>query len=43
VTLLGTDADETISVDEIGHLSGRFPYELTCDINQRVPRVFVDG
>ncbi len=41
VTLLGTDGDETISVDEIGHLSGRFPYELTCDINQRVPRVFV--
>ena len=43
VTLLGTDGDETISVDEIGHLSGRFPYELTCDINQRVPRVFVNG
>ncbi len=43
VTLLGTDQGETISVDEIGHLSGRFPYELTCDINQRVPRVFVDG
>ena len=43
VTLLGTDGDETISVDEIGHLSGRFPYELTCDINQTVPRVVVNG
>ncbi len=43
VTLLGSDGGETVSVDEIGHLSGRFPYELVCDINKRVPRVYVDG
>lgn len=43
VTLLGADGDQCITVDEIGHLSGRFPYELTCDINQRVPRVYVNG
>ena len=42
VVLLGTDGEETITVDELGHLSGRFPYEFTCDINTRVPRVYVE-
>ena len=42
VVLLGTDGEETITVDELGHLSGRFPYEFTCDINNRVPRVYVE-
>jgi alanine racemase len=42
VTLLGSDGEESITVDELGRLSGRFPYELTCDINRRVPRVFAD-
>ena len=40
VTLLGRDGDDQITVDELGHLSGRFPYEFTCNINQRVPRVY---
>ncbi len=40
VILLGRDGAEEITVDEIGHLCGRFPYELTCDIGPRVPRVF---
>ncbi len=40
VTLLGNDGDECITADELGRISGRFPYELTCDINRRVPRVF---
>ena len=40
VTLLGRDQDDQITVDELGHLSGRFPYEFTCNINQRVPRVY---
>lgn len=43
VTLLGKDQSEEITVDELGRLSGRFPYELTCDINQRVPREFILG
>ena len=43
VILLGRDGDEEITVDELGEISGRFPYELTCDINERVPRVFVGG
>lgn len=40
VTLLGTDGEETISVEELGQLSGRFPYEFICDISKRVPRVY---
>ena len=43
VTLLGQEGNEKITVDELGRLSGRFPYEFTCDINERVPRVFVQS
>ena len=39
--LLGTMGEETISAEELGDLSGRFNYELVCDITARVPRVFV--
>ena len=40
VTLIGRDKDEEITADFLGELSGRFNYELTCDISKRVPRVF---
>lgn len=40
VTLLGTDGDETITAELLGDLSGRFNYELVCDISKRVPRVY---
>ncbi len=39
VTLMGRDGEDEITADEIGHLCGRFPYELVCDITSRVPRV----
>ena len=39
VTLIGRDGDAYISMEEVGDLSGRFNYELACDINPRVPRV----
>jgi alanine racemase len=26
-------------MEELGDLSGRFNYELACDINARVPRI----
>ena len=39
VTLIGSDGDAYISMEEVGDLSGRFNYELACDINPRVPRV----
>lgn len=41
VTLLGADGDAVITIDELGALSGRFPYEFVCDIGKRVPRVYV--
>lgn len=40
VTLLGTDGDETITMEELGELSGRFNYEFACLITKRVPRIY---
>jgi len=40
VTLLGRDGGECISAELLGELSGRFNYELVCDISKRVPRVY---
>ena len=42
VTLLGKDGEEEITIDELGALSGRFPYEFVCDIGKRVPRVYLN-
>lgn len=39
VTLLGTDGELTITMEELGDLSGRFNYEFACLITPRVPRV----
>ena len=43
VVLMGRDAvsGETISAELLGELSGRFNYELTCDISKRVPRLYL--
>lgn len=43
VTLLGTDGAETITMEELGRLSGRFNYEFACLITPRVPRVYIHG
>ena len=44
VTLLGRDGEEEITADTLGSLSGRFPYELVCCVNKRVPRIYTrDG
>jgi alanine racemase len=40
VTLIGADGNLQITMEELGALSGRFNYELACDIGQRVPRVY---
>lgn len=42
VTLLGCDGEEKITAEMLGNLSGRFNYELVCDISKRVPRVYVE-
>ena len=40
VTLIGSDGGEELSMESLGELSGRFNYELACDIGKRVPRRF---
>ncbi len=41
VTLFGSDNGAYLSVDELGRLSGRFPYEFLCGISPRVPRIYI--
>lgn len=41
VTLIGKDGEEQITMEELGELSGRFNYELACDLGNRIPRVYV--
>ncbi len=41
VTLLGRDGEQVITAEELGDLSGRFNYELCCDLSRRVPRVYL--
>lgn len=41
VTLIGADGAEQITMEELGALSGRFNYELACDLGSRIPRVYV--
>ena len=44
VILIGQDGDHVITAEELGDLSGRFNYELVCDLGNRIPRLyFKDG
>jgi alanine racemase len=40
VTLIGKDGNETITMEELADISGRFNYELACDLGKRVPRIY---
>lgn len=40
VVLIGSMGDERITMEELGNLSGRFNYELACDLGKRIPRAF---
>lgn len=40
VTLIGEEGDACITMEELGALSGRFNYELACDIGKRIPRIY---
>lgn len=40
VVLIGQQGGETLLLDEVSALSGRFNYEFACDINKRVPRIY---
>ena len=41
VTLIGRDGDLEITMEQLGNLSGRFNYELACDLGKRIPRVYM--
>lgn len=43
VTLVGTDGDETITMEQIAAAAGSFSYEFVCGISRRVPRIYVSG
>ena len=43
VTLVGTDGDETITMEQISALADSFNYEFVCGISRRVPRLYVQG
>lgn len=43
VTLIGTDGDATITMEEIAAAAGSFNYEFACGISRRVPRIYLSG
>ncbi len=43
VTLVGTDAEETITIEQIAEAADSFNYEFVCGISRRVPRIYVSG
>lgn len=40
VTLIGKDGEQEITAEQLGELSGRFNYELMCDLGNRIPRIY---
>ncbi|MDH3493231.1 MAG: alanine racemase [Acidobacteriota bacterium] len=42
VTLIGTDGGETVTAAELAAHAETISYEVTCGINRRVTRIFVD-
>ena len=40
VTLIGSDGEACVSMEEISKLTGTINYEVTCDISRRVPRTY---
>ena len=43
VTLVGTDGDSAITMEEIAAQADSFNYEFVCGISRRVPRLYVQG
>ena len=43
VTLVGTDGEETITMEQIAAAADSFNYEFVCGISRRVPRIYVRG
>jgi len=43
VTLIGTDSGKTIAVEELAEKTNTINYEITCDINKRLPKVYIEN
>ncbi|MFC6182631.1 alanine racemase [Lactiplantibacillus daowaiensis] len=43
VTLVGTDGDQTISLQDIADYCGTIHYEIACGLATRLPRVYTDA
>ena len=43
VTLIGKDKEEEITMEQLGALSGRFNYELACNLGERIPRIYLNA
>ena len=41
VTLVGTDGNQTVTLDELANIIGTINYELACNINLRASRVYI--
>ena len=41
VTLIGSDGEENIAVEELGALADKFNYEFVCGLSKRIPRIFI--
>ena len=41
VTLIGTDGDCSLSVEDVAAMANSFSYEMLCSVARRVPRVYV--
>src|SRR5699024_2136096 len=42
VTLIGTQKDETIELEEVAEFIGTINYEIPCMINHRIPRIYIN-
>lgn len=40
VVLIGSQGGESITMEVLGEISGRFNYELACNLGKRIPRVY---
>jgi alanine racemase len=43
VVVYGTQGQETISVESVAKQLHTIPYEVTCSIGRRVPRIYING
>lgn len=43
VTIIGTDGDEEIRVEDVAAAARTIPYEVTCRLSKRVVRVHHNG